>query len=74
MQRDSGRAYLAAVVVSSIAAYYLALNTDLGMVFGSGLAALATAWLVTSGFAFLAIRRHLFEPARSMGVPARRRA
>ena len=61
LHRKLGTIYLAAVLVSSIAAYYLALNTELGMVFGSGLAGLATAWLVTSGFAFLAIKRQLFD-------------
>jgi hypothetical protein len=44
-----------------VAAYYLALHTDGGWVFGSGLAGLATAWLVTSSLAFLAIKRHLYE-------------
>ena len=29
--------------------------------FGSGLAGLATAWLATTGMAFLAIKRHLYE-------------
>jgi hypothetical protein len=30
-------------------------------VFGAGLASLATAWLVTSGLAFAAVRRSLFD-------------
>lgn len=61
LHRKLGTAYLAAVLVSSMAAYYLALNTELSLVFGAGLAGLATAWLVTSGFAFLAIKRQLFD-------------
>ena len=61
VHRRLGVIYVSAVVVSSIAAYYLAWNTSGGWVFGSGLAGLATAWLITTGMAWLAIRRHLFE-------------
>ena len=52
---------MSAVALSALAGYYLAFSTDFGVAFGSGLAGLATAWLVTSGFAFLAIKRQLFE-------------
>jgi uncharacterized membrane protein len=61
LHRSLGKVYLAAIAVSSVAAYYLALHTDGGWVFGSGLAGLATAWLVTSSMALLAIKRHLYE-------------
>ena len=61
IHRRLGSVYLGAVAVSSVAAYYLALHTDGGWVFGSGLAGLATAWLVTSSLALLAIKRHLYE-------------
>jgi hypothetical protein len=61
LHKTLGAIYLASIVSSSAAAYYLALHTDLGWVFGSGLASLATAWLVTSGLAMLAIKRHLYE-------------
>ncbi len=61
LHRTLGSVYLGSVALSSVAAYYLAFHTDGGWVFGSGLAGLATAWLVTSGLALLAIKRHLYE-------------
>jgi hypothetical protein len=61
VHRKLGYVYLAAIVVGAASAYYLAFNTSGGVVFGSGLAGLATAWLLTTGLAFLAIRRHLYE-------------
>ena len=61
LHRRLGLVYMASVAVSSVAAYYLAFNTDFGWVFGAGLAGLATAWIVTTGLALVAIRRHLYE-------------
>jgi uncharacterized membrane protein len=61
VHRRLGIAYMGAVGVSSITAYYLAFHTDGGFGFGSGLAGLATAWLITTGMAYLAIRRHLTD-------------
>jgi hypothetical protein len=61
IHRSLGYVYLGAIAVSSVAAYYLALHTEGGWVFGAGLAGLATAWLVTSSLALLAIKRHLYE-------------
>jgi uncharacterized membrane protein len=61
VHRRLGTIYLAAVGVSSIAAFYLAFHTDVGVAFGSGLTGLAIAWLVTSGLAYTAIRRQLYE-------------
>ena len=61
LHRRLGTIYLGAVVNSAIAGYYLAFHTDVTVVFGAGLAGLATAWLITSGLAYLAIRRHLIE-------------
>jgi hypothetical protein len=61
LHRRLGVIYTGSVVVSSVAAYYLALHTDGGWVFGAGLAGLATAWLTTTGLAIVAIRRHLYE-------------
>jgi hypothetical protein len=49
------------VALSSVAAFYLACHTDFGWVFGMGLAGLAGAWIVTTGLAFVAIRRHLIH-------------
>ena len=59
--RRLGVTYLAAILVGAVAAFYLAFNTDFGWVFGAGLASLATAWVTTTGMAFLAIRRSLVE-------------
>lgn len=56
-----GKVYMAAILVSSAAAYFLAFNTKGGWVFGFGLAGLATAWLITTGMAYAAIRRRLIE-------------
>jgi len=61
LHKNMGFVYMAAVVLGAVAAYYLAFNTAGGVVFGSGLAGLATAWLATTGLAFLAIKRHLYE-------------
>ena len=59
--RRLGLVYIGSVVSGSVAGYYLAFNTTFGWVFGTGLACLATAWIVTTGLAFAAIRRHLYE-------------
>ena len=61
LHRKLGYVYMAAIVLSSAAAYYLAFNTGGGPVFGAGLMGLATAWLLATGLAFLAIKRHLYE-------------
>jgi uncharacterized membrane protein len=59
--RRLGLVYVGSVATSSAAGYYLAFNTTFGWVFGAGLGGLATAWIVTTGLAFAAIRRHLYE-------------
>jgi len=61
VHKNLGFVYMAAIVLSSAAAYYLAFHTGGGIVFGSGLTALATVWLITTGLAFLAITRHLYD-------------
>ena len=61
VHRRVGVAYMAAVAISAVAGYYLASNTDGGWVFGFGLAGLATAWVITTSLAFVAIKRQLFE-------------
>jgi hypothetical protein len=61
LHKNLGFVYMAAVTLGAVAGYYLAFNTAGGVVFGSGLAGLATAWLATTGMAFLAIKRHLYE-------------
>jgi uncharacterized membrane protein len=61
LHRRLGVAYMTSVGLSSAAAFYLAAHTDLGWVFGAGLAGLAVAWIVTTGLAFAAIRRGLIH-------------
>ena len=61
VHRRLGLVYVGSVVSGSVAGYYLAFNTTFGWVFGTGLASLATAWIVTTGLAFAAIRRQLYE-------------
>jgi len=61
LHKNLGFVYMASVVLSAAAAYYLALNTSGGIGFGSGLAGLATAWLVTTAMAFVAIKRQLYD-------------
>ena len=62
VHRRLGAIYMAAVLLSSAAAYYLSTHhPSAGFVFGAGLAGLATAWLTTTGMAFVAIKRYLID-------------
>ena len=61
VHKNLGFVYMAAVTLGAAAGYYLSFNTSGGWVFGAGLAGLATAWLLTTGLAFMAITRHLIE-------------
>jgi len=61
LHRQLGVAYMTSVLVSSIAAFYLAAHTDVSWVFGAGLSGLAVAWLITTGLAFIAVRRGLLH-------------
>jgi hypothetical protein len=61
LHRRFGLVYVLAVVLSAAAGYYLAFTTAFGVVFGAGLAGLATAWLVTTGLAYVAIRRQAYD-------------
>ena len=53
-----GMVYLVAILLSSMASFYLAYTTDVSWVFGLGLGGLGVAWILTTGMAFLAIRKH----------------
>jgi len=57
VHRKLGLVYMGAIAVSVTAAFYLATHTALGWVFGAGLMGLAIAWIVTTGMAFVAVRR-----------------
>ena len=56
-----GAIYISSIAVSSITTYYLSITTTLGWVFGAGLAGLATAWVISTGLAFAAIRARNFD-------------
>ncbi len=61
VHRRLGMIYMIAVAISAAAGYYLAFTTSFGWMFGAGLAGLATAWVITTGLAFIAIKRHLYD-------------
>ena len=56
-----GLIYLIAILFSSIASFYLAVTTEVSWVFGMGLGGLGVAWVLTTGVAFLAIRKRKIE-------------
>lgn len=56
--RVAGRLYVVMIVAAAVAAFGLAFTIPPGdEAYASGLAGLSTAWLVTTGMAFVAIRR-----------------
>jgi hypothetical protein len=61
VHRKLGLVYMGAIAVSVTAAFYLATHTALGWVFGAGLIGLAIAWIVTTGLAYVAVRRSLLH-------------
>ena len=61
LHRLTGRIFLLCVLVGSVTALRLAIDTTFGWAFGVGLASLAVAWLVTSGTAYYAAVRRDFD-------------
>src|SRR5262245_28702885 len=61
LHRRIGITYVTSVAIGAFAGFYLAFKTDYGLVFGAGLTGLALAWVVTTGLAVVAIKRHLIE-------------
>jgi hypothetical protein len=59
-----GIGYITAVGISGTAAFYLAIHTDFGWVFGMGLMAMGWAWIMTTALATLSICRGLKEQHR----------
>ena len=59
LHRILGMTYMVSVTLSCAAAFYLAFHTDISWIFGMGLAGLATAWVITTGLAFISIRKRL---------------
>src|SRR5207249_3472636 len=64
LHRVLGVIYVAAVGVSATAAFYLAFHTDFGWVFGTGLAMMASAWIIATTLATVAICRQMGEQHR----------
>jgi uncharacterized membrane protein YozB (DUF420 family) len=61
----SGRIYLAAVLVSSLAGMVLAVTSTLyGFAWGVGVFSLAVAWLATTGMALVCIKRRNIKAHR----------
>ncbi len=59
LHRKLGLVYMAGMIVGSLGAFGLALQTDGGVIFGSGLFFLAVAWITTTTLAFVAIKKGL---------------
>jgi uncharacterized membrane protein len=65
LHRTLGKVYLGSVAIGCLAGYYLAaMALPTNWVYGSGLLGLAVAWTVTTGMAYLAIRRRQIEQHR----------
>ena len=64
LHRVLGLVYAAAVAISGTAALYLAFHTDFGWVFGMGFAAMASAWMIATTLAAIAIPRNMVEQHR----------
>jgi uncharacterized membrane protein len=63
--RALGRIYVGAVVVGSIGAFYLALSIDRKQFgYAAGLFGFSAAWVITTGMAYMAIRRGAIEQHR----------
>ena len=57
LHRTLGKVYMGTVLLGAAVALRLAFTPSAGLVFGVGLGALAVAWVLTTGMAFVAIRR-----------------
>ena len=64
LHRWLGATYAASVGVGAVAAFYLAVHTNLGWGFAAGISGLGIAWVVTTTLAIAAIRRGLVEQHR----------
>jgi hypothetical protein len=64
VHRWIGRAYVAAVVISGVAAYPVAFGTFAGPIASAGFALMATAWLGTTLIAWRAVRERRYAAHR----------
>jgi hypothetical protein len=60
VHRIGGRIYLVSVLIGAVAGMAMAVTSSRGLAYGSGLFGLAVAWLLTSGMAFVSIRKRNF--------------
>src|SRR5580765_1558471 len=68
VHRKLGLIYIAGMAVGSVGAVGLALQTDGGPIFGSGLFFLAVAWVTTTSLAYVAIRKGLIDQHREWTI------
>ena len=59
--RKLGIAYVVCVAIGAVSGIPLAIYTDHGVISAVALLGLVLAWSLTTGMAYLAIRRHLYE-------------
>jgi len=64
LHRVLGITYVSSTGVGAVAAYYLAFHTDFGWMFSMGLASMATAWLISTALATVAIYKKLIPQHR----------
>ena len=64
VHRRLGIVYVSSVAVSSVAAFYLAAHTNLGVGFATGITGLGLAWVVSTTLAVTAILRGLVDQHR----------
>jgi predicted membrane protein DUF2306 len=68
IHRKLGLIYITGMAIGSVGAIGLALQTDGGLVFGSGLFFLALAWITTTSLAYIAIRKGLIDQHREWTI------
>jgi hypothetical protein len=68
VHRRLGLIYIAGMTIGSVGAIGLALQTDGGLIFGSGLFFLAIAWITTTSLAYIAIRKGLIDQHREWTI------
>jgi len=65
LHRALGKVYCTGVLIGSLAGYYMAVTIPSKyLVYGSGLFALCTAWIITTSMAVVAIRNRQFDQHR----------
>jgi hypothetical protein len=68
LHRVMGVFYVISAGVGGVAAFYLALQSDFGWMFSMGLGSMATAWMISTGLATVAVCRGMIEQHREWMV------